>query len=560
MLRHLFLVFVAVVFIPQAHGQPTVQSAGQALSDSRPNIVLIVADDMGYSDLGAYGSEIRTPNLDALAARGAQLTAYRTSPTCGPTRAMLMSGVDHHRAGLGVNAASLRRLPELRERPGYEGLLNDRVVTVARLLKDAGYETFMTGKWDLGGQPEKLPTARGFDRFMGIPSAGASHFSDAVGTFRAVEDAVYVQDGQPLDALRDDFYSSSSYTDAMLDFIAQRPDPSAPYFAYVAYTAPHWPLQVPDDWLDRYAGEYDVGWDAIRQARFERLRDLGIIPADAQLPPGHRAALAWDDVLPGQRVVELKRMEIYAAMIELMDHHIGRLVDTLSESERETVFIFVSDNGSEANDVISILDTEYWVASRFDNRLANMGRRDSYVWLGLGWGAATSTPFRLFKSYISDGGIRAPAIFHSTADRFETGLRSENVIVTDVPATILDLAGTSHPGESYDGRDVIPMMGVSALDYLTGRAPTVHGDDPLAWELYGNRALIRGTWKAMLIWPPNGSGQWSLYDLSSDPAEMNDLAAQFPERLASMIEDWEAYAEQNGIAVFDEDLGYGRYP
>ncbi len=560
MLRHLWFALTTFAVAPAALAQSTDTPSGQSLSDTRPNIILIVADDLGYSDIGAYGSEIRTPNLDTLAAQGVQLTGYRTGPTCGPTRAMLMSGVDHHRAGLGINAASLRRLPELRERAGYEGMLNDKVVTVARLLKDAGYDTFMTGKWDLGGQPEKLPTARGFDRFMGLPSSGASHFSDALGTFRAVGNAVYVENGERLSALPEDFYSSRSYTDKMLEFVSERKDASAPYFAYVAYTAPHWPLQVPDDWIERYAGEYDIGWDAVRKARFERQRSKQLIPADATLPPRHRAVDAWEDILPGQRDVELKRMEIYAAMIELMDHHVGRLVETLrADATREIVVIFVSDNGSEANDIGGILDTSYWVQARFDNRLANMGRRDSYVWLGAGWGAATSTPFRLFKSYISGGGIRAPAIFHSTTNRFGQGLKTETVTVTDVPATILDLAGTSHPGATYAGRDLIPMSGRSALDYLSGHADTVHGERPLGWELYGNRALIKGDWKAMLIWPPDGDGQWSLYDLRADPGELEDLSSQFPERLEGMIGDWEAYAEQNGVAIFDRDLGYGRY-
>lgn len=261
-------------------------------ADERPNIVLIVADDMGYSDVGAYGGEIRTPNLDALAREGLQLTNYRTGATCGPTRAMLISGVDHHRAGVGTNAASLRRLPELHGRPGYEGYLNDQVVTFVRLLDDAGYHTFMTGKWDLGDQPGKLPTDRGFDRFFGIPGGGASHFSDAVGTFRPTEDAVYREDAERVE-LPDDFYTSKAYADRLLEFIDERPDDDHPYFAYLAFTAPHWPLQVPDDWLDRYAGAYDDGWEVIRRQRFERQRELGLLPGTAELPPSHRAVADW---------------------------------------------------------------------------------------------------------------------------------------------------------------------------------------------------------------------------------------------------------------------------
>lgn len=534
-------------------------SAGAAHADDRPNILLIVADDLGYSDIGAYGGEIRTPNLDELAAGGVQLTGYRTSPTCGPTRAMLMTGVDHHRAGLGTNAASLRRLEELRGRPGYEGFLNDRVLTVATLLKDAGYRTYMTGKWDLGGQPGKLPTDRGFDRAFTLPSAGASHFADATGTFRPVADAVYFEDGEPVDELPEDFYSSAAYTDRLLEFID---DGSAdqPYFAYLAFTAPHWPLQVPDDWLDRYAGAYDDGWQVVRQQRYERQIESGLLPADAKLPPTNRAVADWKTILPGQRAVELRRMEIYAAMVELMDRHVGRFLDrTLEGGDRETIVIFLSDNGAEGNDIGAILDNAWWIPSTFDNRLENLGRVGSYLWLGVGWGHATSAPFRLYKSYVAAGGIRAPAIFYSTAGRFPSGRRSGVVTVRDIAPTILALAGTAHPGSRYRGREVIPPSGVSALDYLEGRGRDVHGDRPIGWELYGNRALLQGDRKALLIWPPEGNGRWQLYDIVADPTESIDLSAVEPETLERMIRLWDDYAAENGVAVYEHDLGYGRY-
>lgn len=539
------------------HTQEEASDDGPSLSP--PNILLIVADDLGYSDLGAYGGEIKTPNLDALATGGLRLTNYHTSPTCGPTRAMLMTGVDHHKAGIGTNAASLRRLPELAGRPGYEGFLNDRVVTVASLLHDAGYRTYMTGKWDLGGQPGKRPTDRGFDRYFGIPAAGASHFSDATGTFRPVKDAVYLEDGERVDALPDDFYTSKDYTDRMLDFVAAG-ESDAPWFAYVAYTAPHWPLQVPDDWIERYRGIYDIGWDAIRHQRFERQRELGILPPQAVLSESGPSVPEWASLSPGQREVELKRMELYAAMVELMDRHIGRLVSTLTtDAARETVVIFLSDNGSEGNDIEAILDNKYWIPATFDNRLDNMGRVGSYVWLGAGWGQATSSPFRLYKSFVTEGGIRAPAVFSSTGERFAAGIRHGLVDVRDIAPTLLDLAGIAHPGERYRDRDVLPPDGRSALAYLEGRADTVHADEPVGYELYGNRAIIAGRFKAVLTWPPEGDGRWSLYDLSQDPAESTDLSLVEPARLAELASAWADYAEASGVAVFSRDLGYGRY-
>ena len=533
-----------------------------ALADERPNIVLIVADDLGFSDLGAYGGEIRTPHLDALAANGVVLTNYRTAPTCGPTRAMLMTGVDHHRAGVGTNAAALIRMPELRKRPGYEGYLNDSVVTFPRLLQDAGYHTFMTGKWDLANRQDGtgLPTDRGFDRFFGLPGSGPSHFADAIGAFRPTANATYFEDAEPIDTLPADFYSSEAFTDRLLSYIENRPRDGAPYFAYLALTAPHWPLQVPDDWLERYRGAYDAGWDTVRERRFKRLVELGLMPESTRLPKRNRAVSTWESLLPGQRQVELRRMELYAAMVELMDHHIGRLVASIAKDDsRETVIVFVSDNGAEANDIEGVLDNKYWIPATFDNRMHNMGRQGSYVWLGVGWGQATSSPFRLYKSYTAEGGIRAPAIFYSSRDRFAAGRKTAHVDVRDMAPTLLELAGVAHPGERYRDRPVIAPSGRSALGYLQGNGDDVHASEPLGFELYGNRAVIKGRWKTLLTWPPEGNGRWALYDLASDPTETLDLAHRYPDRLRELVEDWSRYADTNGVAVIDKDTGYGRY-
>jgi len=528
-------------------------------SDERPNIVLVVADDLGYSDIGSFGSEIRTPNIDAMAERGIRLTNFHTAPTCGPTRAMLMSGVDHHRAGLASNAAALIRLPQLRGRPGYEGYLNSQVVTFVQLLQDSGYRTYMTGKWDLGKEPGYLPTDRGFDRYFGIADGGASHFSDATGNTRRLARASYFDDGTPVDTLPADFYSSTTYVDKMLGYVAAD-DGERPFLAYLALTAPHWPLQVPDEWIDQYAGVYDDGWHAIRERRFAKQRELGIVPDDAAMSPPNRAVPDWATLSPARRATELKRMELYAAMIELMDREVGRLLSAIEDRDRETILIFLSDNGAEANAIDQWLDNDYWIPAAFDNRLDNMGRRDSYVWLGVGWGHAAVTPLKLYKSYTAEGGIRTPAIVYSSAGRFAPSLRDGLVTVMDVAPTILALAGVDHPGTRYLDRDVLPMSGRSALGYLEGRSDTVHGDEPLGWELYGNRALIRGNWKATLTWPPEGDGRWQLFDIRRDPAETRDLASDEPGMLEELRHAWDNYAEANGVAIIDEDLGYGRYP
>jgi arylsulfatase A-like enzyme len=525
-----------------------------------PNIVLIVVDDLGYSDIGAYGGEIATPSLDALAGAGVQLTRFHSGPTCGPTRAMLMTGIDHHRAGVGTNAASLLRLPELRGRPGYEGYLNDRVVTVAELLQDAGYHTFMTGKWDLGKKPGQLPGDRGFDHAFGLADGGASHFEDGTGNFRPVRDADYFEDDRLIDKLPDGFYSTESYTSRMLDYLGHRPDDGRPFFAYVAYTAVHWPLQVPDEWLDRYKGRYASGWEVLRAERLARQKQLGIIGEETELAPPSNGYDDWTTLNPSRRVFEERRMEIYAAMTELLDHEIGRLVEAAkADGDRETIIVFLSDNGPEGNNIGGINDNDYWIPLTFDNRYDNMGRRDSYIWTGPGWGLASATPFSLYKSFVTEGGIRTPAIVYSIGNRFRQGLDNALVTVRDIAPTLLELAGVEHPGDRYEGRTVLPMDGVSVVDYLAGTAPAPHDGEALGWELYGNRALIVDEWKAILTWPPEGSGEWQLFNLAADPGEANDLAENSPRRLESMVSLWRGYAEQNGVYVLDADTGYGRF-
>ncbi len=531
-----------------------------SLADERPNIVLIVADDVGFSDIGAFGGEIRTPNLDALALEGVRLINFHAAPTCGPSRSMLLTGVDHHLAGAGINRAGLFRLPELRGRPGYEGYLNDSVVTFVTLLNDAGYNTYATGKWDPGTQPGQLPVDHGFDQSFVLAAGGASHFDDMAGTFRPVSVVPYYENENKVEKLPDGFFSSKFYTDRIIDYINSKDD-EQPFMAYLSFTAAHWPLQAPDDWLDRYADYYEEGWHAVRESRFNRQKDLGIMPAHAQLSAAHRAIADWDSLLPAQRQVELKRVRTYAAMIGNMDHHIGRLLETLRErdSNRETIIIFLSDNGAEGNAVNQIMDNDYWIPSTFDNRLANLGRQGSYMWLGLGWAQASVSPFRLYKSYTTAGGLRTPAIVYSTHGRTGTGIKDAIVTVRDIAPTILELAGVGQPDGSYNGRQVHQMSGTSFLDYLGGRSENVHNNEPLGWELYGSRALIKGEWKAVRIFPPDGTGHWELFNIRTDPTETANLAADFPEVMAELIADWDAYAIANGIAVFERDLGYGRY-
>lgn len=523
-----------------------------------PNILLIVADDLGYSDLGSFGSEIRTPNLDALADQGMKLTNFHTAPTCGPTRAMLMTGIDPHPVGMAANAAAVRRIEALQGRRGYDGRLNDDAVTVATLLGDAGYQTYMAGKWDLGYVKGSRPVDRGFQRSFAL-AGGASHFSDARGTLSIQKEALYLDGESEVDSLPDDFYSSRFYTERALEYI-EGGDPEKPFFAYVAYTAPHWPIQVPDDWIDKYRGRYDEGWQVSGNRRLEKQLALNLVDEIPQYVPA-RGVPDWDSLPDEEQRLRAREMEIYAAMIEYLDWQIGLLLERIKAlpSDRPTLVIFLSDNGPEGNAVDRIGNTGEWVAEAFNNDLENMGRQNSFLWLGPGWAQASAQPLRLYKSFVSEGGIRTPAIMSyygsSTAVRSSDAL----VVATDIPATILDAAGVVHPGNRFAGRDILPIEGRSVLPILTGEADVIHDGEAMGWELYGNRALIKDEWKAMLLWPPAGNGKWQLYDVTSDPFERNNLADTHRDKLDELIADWHQYADDKGIYLFEQDNGYGRY-
>ncbi len=525
---------------------------GQTAPD-RPNILLIVVDDMGYSDVGALGGEIRTPHVDSLARSGLRFTQFYVGQSCSPTRSMLMSGNDHHVAGLGNMAEAM--LPNQVGKPGYEGYLNDRVVSVASLLRDAGYHTYMAGKWHLGEEPEHDPSRRGFDRSYTMLQGGASHFDDEWMMY-ANYTPTYREDGVRVHVPRG-FYSTEFYTEKIIEYIDGQDDES-PFFAYLSFTAVHDPLHVPDDWLDKYAGEYDMGYDALRQRRLERQKELDLVPDDTRLTPRLAMVPAWDDLTPEQQRHEARRMEIYAAMVENVDFHIGRLLNHLRDTGRydNTLVIFFSDNGANGAEIHQYPGTdEGWVDRNSDNRLENWGRPFSRIAEGPGWAQASSAPFRLFKGFIAEGGIRSPLIVAGP------GVSGCNEIVTafthvmDIAPTFLAIAGAEYPS-SYEGRDVLPMRGKSLVPLLAGQTDAVRGDDePVGWEFLGWRALRMGRWKATWISAPFGVSDWELFDLAVDPGEAQDLADQHPGILQRLVAAWEAYAEDVGV-VLPETTGW----
>lgn len=522
----------------------------------RPNILVILVDDVGYSDLGAFGSEIQTPNIDALAQSGLLLTNFHTGASCGPTRAMLMSGTDNHLVGMGIQSPP--RLPEYQDNPHYLGYMSDRAVSLATLLSDAGYRTYMAGKWHLGQEPDQRPNARGFERSFALRGGGGSHFADAHDLFDDV--AEYWEDGVDVAALPDDFYSSEFYTDTMMDYIEAGRDEGRPFFAYLAYTALHWPVQVPDDWLDRYQGRYDDGWDVLREERLERMRTLGLIDEAVQAYPRLESVPAWEELSALGQKVEARKMELYAAMLENLDGHIGRLITYLEDSGQldDTFILFFSDNGPEGNDMGVMADNPYWLPATFDNRLENMGRERSYVWMGPGWAQVSALPYRMYKAFVSEGGITVPAFVRGPGVE-RNGERSDTFVTAmDVLPTALELAGVSHPGTSYRGRAVVEPRGRSLLAHLRGEVDTVHGDaNTIGWEAYGRRAYRSGDWKIVWLWEPYGPSRWELFNLTEDPGEIHDLSDAEPEKLAELLAGWEDFVESTGIVAVDHDEGYG---
>ncbi len=517
----------------------------------QPNILLIIVDDVGFSDLGAYGGEIRTPNLDRLARTGVQLTNFHSAATCGPTRAMLMTGLHPHEVGLGSFGTRLAGAPELHGLPGYLGRLEESVTMVTELIDAAGYDTYMAGKWHLGGGAND-PSVRGFDRTFALMDGGASHYADATGVYLGM--ATYTQDGERVEELPPDFFSSRFYTDTLIEYLQSGRDSDNPFFAYLSFTAPHWPLHAPDEWLARTRGRYDAGWDEIRAQRLARLRELGLISAE-HTPFQSPSIPSWDELSELAKRVEARRMEVYAAMVENLDYHVGRVLEQLETMDErdETVILFLSDNGPEAEELVEG-DRLYWIPATFDNRYENMGRPGSHIMLGRGWAQTSATPLRMYKRYTTEGGLRVPAFVHHGSFARQGERNGELITPMDLAPTLLDLAGID-PADHPVARE---MRGQSLLPYLVGDNPEVfEGERPVGWEMYSHRALHNGDWKITWVWTPAGEAAWQLYDLSTDPGETTDLAERHPDRLRMMIEQWDSYARETGAMPLERDVsGY----
>lgn len=526
-------------------------------AESKPNLLLIVADDMGFSDAGCYGGEIRTPNLDALAARGLRATDFHTAPSCSPTRSMMLTGTDNHIAGIG-NMAEWAG-PDQKGKPGYEGHLNHRVITVASLLRDSGYHTYMAGKWHLGEKPDAWPATRGFERDLTLLQGAGSHWGDMLGLLPSEPKVAYTRNGEKLESLPEDYYSSKNLTDTIIRNISENRADGKPFFAYLAYQAPHGPLAVPDAWRDKYKGRYDQGYDAIRAERLARQKKLGIVAQDTATFPRLPNIPAWDKLTDEQRKQSARKMELYAAMIEYMDDQIGRLLDFLKQSGQldNTVIVFLSDNGAAGEDMTELLDklsptARGWFEKTFDNRIENWGRPGSCVEYGPAWAQVSSVPFRQYKGVEAEGGIRTPLIICGPGVSQRGTVNHSLLHVMDITPTFLESAGVDHPSAASAGAFAAP-QGKSMWPLLAGRKPATRGAaDWVGWELFGNRAIRQGDWKLLRMLPAaGGTGNWELFNLKNDAAETRDLSAAHPDKCKALISLWDEYVKKNGVIVSD---------
>ena len=519
----------------------------RATPDERPNILVLVADDLGYADLGVYGSDIRTPNIDALSEQGIIFTQFHSAPMCAPARAMLLSGNNNHVAGIARQGRSSVAGYEV---PGYEGHLSDRIAPLPRLLKDAGYHTYTVGKWHLGFAEEHSPAAAGFERSFNLLNGSGNHYN-SVGLEQG--GSLYREDGRAVE-YPEGRYSTEFYTDRLIEYIDSNSGDGRPFFALAAYTSPHWPLQVPEDELDRYRGSYDAGYDALREQRFESLKRAGIIPSSSALPPRNDVITPWEKLNAEEKRRESRKMELYAAMVENLDDHVGRLVGQLKSTGlyNNTLIVFMADNGAAAEDFYHRGPAGFVSHTRrhYDNSYENMGKPMSWVSYGPQWAEAGSAPFSRRKSYTREGGLVAPMIIRGPGVEGQATINRSYFTVMDLAPTFIEIAGATYPSNG----SVKPMLGESMTGLLSGEASEVHGDDYVTALYHAGRAFLRqGGWKLVTAEPPFDESKFELFDIDADPGETNDLAEAESARFSEMIALWRVTRRKLGI-ILPEDL------
>lgn len=511
---------------------------------AQPNIVVLVADDWGFGDIGALGSEISTPHLDSLARRGVTFSNFHVAATCSPTRAMLLTGADHHRVGVGNMPESMPAQHE--GKPGYEGVLSDQAVTLATRLKDRGYHTYITGKWHLGKTPDKLPPRRGFERSFIQADSGSDNWENR--TYMLLYDKAYWFEDDKEARPPKDFYSSELFVDKAIDYLKAQGD-KKPFFTYIGFQANHIPLQAPKEFVDAYQGKYDAGWHALRQARRDSAVRLGLFPADAGVAT-MSIGQDWNKLDAAERRLQSRRMEVYAGMAQAADFQIGRLISHLKSTGQfdNTVFVFLSDNGPDPADPLAIGASKHWVRSNYRTDGPDLGAKGTFAATGPRWASAMASPWSGFKYFAAEGGLRVPLIISGATGALADKRSNAFTTVKDIMPTLLDLAGLEAHGATYLGAPAVTMDGRSMVPLLTGRADAIYRpEEPVGYELAGSAALYKGNYKLVKNIAPMGDGNWRLYDMVQDPGETKDLQLALPAVFISMQADYANYAKNNNV-------------
>ena len=505
--------------------------------DTRPNILILVADDLGYADLGCFGGDIATPNIDGLASSGIRFSRFHTAPMCAPTRAMLLTGNDNHIAGVGRQALSTQVF-------GYEGYLTDRVATIPDLLRKDGYHTYMAGKWHLGTDREANPHQKGFEHSFVLLEGVGNHYNSQ-GLFKGIPVSHYTEDGKPT-KWTEGSYSTDLYTDKLIGYIDQHKDDKRPFFAYAAYTSPHWPLQVDKAYWKKYEGRYDEGYDKLKEERFLSLKKAGMIPEDAVLPPSHPSVRPWNSLSVNEKKRESRKMELYSGMVDNLDVNIGRIVQHLKDigAYENTLIIFMSDNGAAGEDYYNNPEIRPYINPYFNNDYETMGEANSLISYGPQWAEAGSSPFRYYKEYATNGGIMASMIITGPMVEQQNVIANDFLTVMDIAPTLYDIAKISYPKE-FNGNSLFPLKGKSLLPFISGRTKTIHTNDYVfGLEHSGNTMLRKGQWKITNFSDPFSLSEFELYNLDEDLGEMHDLKSIKPQKYQEMYQEWTNFASE----------------
>jgi arylsulfatase A-like enzyme len=503
----------------------------------RPNVILIMVDDMGYSDIGSFGSEINTPNLDKLAREGVRLQEFYNNAICAPTRASLITGQYPHRAGIGFFDVDLGL-------PAYQGYLNKESLTFGEVMRNAGYSTLLSGKWHVGNDSLAWPNQRGFDQFFGIIGGASNYFdADDISLFGRNYPVTMVKNNVRLNPERNSYYFTDEVTKNAVSFIEDQSVQNKPFFLYVAYTAPHWPLQALPEDIAKYKGRYAEGWDVLREERFKKQKALGIIPAHATLPTRDPSIPQWDNLSYDEQQVWQARMEVYAAMVDRMDQGVGKIYETLKRLKKDdnTVIIFLSDNGAEGG-----ANTGFRGVRIKKQNSGPVGSPNSFDYVFKNWSFALNTPLDGFKGAMYEGGIGTSFIAwypkRIAANRIVKGTGH----IIDIAPTIYEIAGATYP-KKFQQISPHPLVGKSLWPVFTGQASTVKRDEPIFWERAGNRAVRKGPWKLVA----NHQQPWQLYNIEEDRAETTNLADKHPTIVRDLAMEYAQWALRTGVVDYE---------